>query len=42
MPDIGERYTDEALERLRRRLSGVYLEAKRDVAMKLSSFKGGL
>lgn len=39
MADMGERYTDEALKQLQRRLTGVYLEAKRDVAMKLSSFE---
>lgn len=39
MPDIGERYTDEALEALRRRLRSVYTETRRDIALKLSSFE---
>ena len=39
MPDIGEKYTDAALEGLRRRLREVYSDAQRDVAMKLSSFE---
>lgn len=41
MPDLGERYTEEALTELRKRLKAVYAEAQRDIAMKAASFEAG-
>lgn len=41
MPDIGERYTEQAYDDLRRRLRQVYSDAQRDIAAKAASFERG-